>query len=229
MKVVSTARLVCAIFVVSPSPVLASNPTGANNPVESTASVTVETPIVLGQQAPAGQMILPANTELTITPNDTISSKKVREKDVFTVSTVYDVILNGMIVIPRGSRGQAEVMWRTGKGAFGKSAKMEIEMRWLEVGGRRIGLEGKHRQEGEGNTGATIGVVVAAGPFGAFVTGKSAVIPNGMQLKAHTTEPVPFIAAHTQPMLQQATVVAGGSSVSEGTTPAISSTHSNTQ
>ena len=69
---------------------------------------------------------------------------------------------------------------------------MELQFDWLDLNGRRISLTGKHRQEGEGNTGAAIGAVVAVGVFGAFVTGKSAKVPHGMQLSARTAEALPI-------------------------------------
>jgi hypothetical protein len=164
---------------------------------------------------------LPANTDLTVTPNSDVSSKTMRAGDVFTVSTVYDVMMNNYIVIPKGTRGQGKVTWRTGKGAFGKSAKMDLVMEWIELGGRRVTIEGKHRQEGQGNTAATLGTVLAVGVFGGFVTGKSAVVPNGMQLKAHTAEPIQFRSEALQPAPLQAAVVSGGPVVSQGTSPSV--------
>ncbi|EMD81794.1 hypothetical protein C725_2842 [Pacificimonas flava] len=36
----------------------------------------------------------------------------------------------------------------TGKGMFGKSGKMDVEIRYIEVDGNRIPVVGKFRQEG---------------------------------------------------------------------------------
>jgi hypothetical protein len=141
----------------------------------------------------APKMVLPPNTEVAVTPNDNLTTKGSKEGDTFLISTVFDVMYNGYVVIPRGTPGQGTIIWRTGKGAFGKSAKMEIQFDWLDLNGRRISLTGKHRQEGEGNTGAAIGAVVAVGVFGAFVTGKSAKVPHGMQLSARTAEALPIV------------------------------------
>lgn len=188
------------------------------------AEAVNQSPVVAAAVAPVASSnvwVLPANTELTITPNSDVSSKTMREGDVFTVSTVYDVMMNNYIVIPKGTRGQGKITWRTGKGAFGKSAKMDLVFEWIEVGGRRVTIEGKHRQEGQGNTAATVGTVLAAGVFGGFVTGKSAVVPNGMQLKAHTAEPIQFQSQALQPAPLQAAVVSGGPVVSQGTSPAV--------
>ncbi|HZV18565.1 MAG TPA: hypothetical protein VFF84_07750 [Sphingobium sp.] len=171
----------------------------------------------------AAVLVLPANTELTLTPNSDLSSKSVREGDTFPVSTVYDVMQDGYIVIPRGTRGQGKVAWRTGKGAFGKSAKMDLAFEWIEVGGRRVVIEGKHRQEGSGNTAATVGTALAAGVFSAFVTGKSATVPHGMQLKAFTAEPISFQLARLPRQAPNAQILPGQSGPAQGTTPFVTS------
>lgn len=135
---------------------------------------------------------LSPNTEVTVTPNDTLSSKSIKVGDKFRLSTVFDVMQDGFVMIPRGSYGEGTVTYRTGKGAFGKSAKFEVEFNWIDLNGRHVPLTGKFRSEGEGNTGAAVGAVVAVGVFGAFVTGHSATITNGQQLRAYTAEPLAF-------------------------------------
>lgn len=74
---------------------------------------------------------------------------------------------------------------RTGRAVFGKSGKMEIELRSIDLNGQRIPVTGKYRQEGEGDTLAAVGAVVLAAPL-MFVTGKSAVIQRGRELSAYT-------------------------------------------
>ena len=143
--------------------------------------------------APATRLItLSPNTEVVVTPNDTLNTKSVKVGDKFRLATVFDVMQDGIVLIPRGTPGEGTVSYRTGKGAFGKSGKFEVEFNNLDLGGRKIALTGKHRQEGDGNTGAAVGAVVAVGVFGAFVTGHSATLTNGQQLRAHTAEPLSF-------------------------------------
>lgn len=76
----------------------------------------------------------------------------------------------------------------TNKGMSGKSGKFEIEITHVEVGGRRIPLEGTFRQEGEGNTVATIGAVAVVPVAGFFVTGRSGRMPSGSELTVYTAE-----------------------------------------
>lgn len=166
--------------------------------VAETAAAPAAVPAVaaapaLAVAAPAPGLMLPAATEIVLTPDAEANSKKLREGHTVPMRTVFDVMHNGVVVIPKGTRGMGTVTWRTGKGAFGKSAKMEITFNELTLpNGHRLPLAGMHRQEGQGNTGAAIGAAIAVGVFGAFVTGKSAIIPSGQHLMARTSESLAY-------------------------------------
>ena len=183
----------------------------------ASAQVVVEAKSIATVAEASGDWTLPVNTEITVTPNNDLTTKSLKEGDTFTITTVYDVLMNNYIVIPRGTRGQGRVTWRTGKSAFGKSAKMELAFDWIVIGDKRVAIEGKHRQEGDGNTGATIGAVVAVGPFAGFVTGKSAVVPRGMQLTAFTAEPITVRVAGLSAAPTKAEIVTSSPVVTQGT------------
>jgi hypothetical protein len=154
--------------------------------------------------APAVTRTLPGNTEVLLSMNEELSTKKNDEGDTFYMTVVHNVVHDGYIVIPKGARATGEVTWRTGKGAFGKSGKMEIELRYVEVGGKRVPLVGSFRQEGEGNTVATVAGVIAAGVFAAFITGKTGRIPAGRELSVRTKEELAFAIPATAPAAQPA-------------------------
>lgn len=138
---------------------------------------------------------LPANSEVLLSVNSEVNSKKVKQGDKFAMSVVRDVMVGDYIVIPRGTPAWGQVSYRTGKGAFGKSAKIEIDLTEVDLNGRHIPLTGHYRIEGQGNTGAAVGAVVAVGVFGAFVTGRSAVMAQGAEYKAFTREILPITLA----------------------------------
>jgi hypothetical protein len=171
----------------------------ASAPLEPLKPIAAQSP----QATP--QTVLPANTEVVLSMNEDLTTKggNIEEGTMFNLTVVSDVKLGDLVVIPKGSRGAGEVTWKTGKGAFGKSGKMDVELRYVEVGGQRIPIEGKYRQEGEGNTVATVGTVLLAGVFAGFVTGKSAKIPRGRELSARTKVDVPValpVAAKPAPV-----------------------------
>ena len=143
----------------------------------------------------AATTFLPANTEVNLSLNEklTTKGKSLKEGDTFNLTVVQDVMLGDYVIIPKGSRATGEVTWLTSKGMFGKSGKMEIAIRYVEVGGQRVPLEGTFRQEGEGNTVATIAGVVVIPIAGLFITGKSGVIPAERELLARTKNDFPVV------------------------------------
>lgn len=176
----------------------------ASAPVLAQAGEPITAVATLPEPAPA--KVLPANTEIMFRVNDTITTKgnAFAEGDTFSLSVAQDVMLDGYVVIPRNTRAVAKITWLTSKGAFGKSGKMEIALQYVEVNGSRLPIEGTYRQEGEGNTVATVGGVVAAGVFAGFITGRSATIPQGRELVGRTTADLPVrIAAQSGPMAAQ--------------------------
>lgn len=150
------------------------------------------TPIVAQTSQAANTTVLPANTEVIMAMNDNLTTKggNFEVGHIFYLTVAADVKIGDYIIIPKGARGAGEVTWKTGKAVFGKSGKMEIELRYVEVGGQRIQVSGKYRQEGEGNTVAAVGAAILAAPL-LFVTGKSATIPKGRELSARTISDVP--------------------------------------
>lgn len=177
-------------------PVAAQETPAAPAPVEAAPAVLA---VPVAAPASGATRNLPANTEVLLSMNEELSTKKNEEGDTFYMTVVHNVVHDGYVVIPKGARATGEITWRTGKGAFGKSGKMEIELRYVEVGGKRIPLVGNFRQEGEGNTVATIGGVIAAGVFAAFITGKSGRIPAGRELSVRTKEELAFAVSPSAP------------------------------
>jgi len=162
----------------------------------STSALAQDAPLLVATSMPTtGQSFLPANTEIRLKMNQEVTTKGDRwsEGDTFNLSVVQDVRFNDYVVIPAGSRALGRITWLTNKGAFGKSGKMDIELEYVEVAGRRINLDGTFRQEGEGNTAATVAGVIAAGVFAGFITGKSGTIPEGRELTGRTEADVPVL------------------------------------
>ncbi len=154
------------------------------------AANPADSPTVVARRVEAattsGRLTLPANTPITVRMNEEITTQRNREGESFYLSVVSDVVRDGYVIIPAGSRAVGRITWLTKKGMFGKSGKMDVSIEAIEVGGTRVPTVGTFRQEGEGNTVATVGVVILAGVFAAFVTGRSGVIPAGRELEIHT-------------------------------------------
>lgn len=186
MKTIHSALLAGAALLLTPSAAFAQD-------VPAAQPAVVETQAAAPMSAEA---LLPANSEIVLTMNETVSSKSHRLGEKFSLTVAQDVKLNGAVVIPRGTRAVAQITRRTGKGGFGKSGKLDFTVRYLDHNGMRIPLEGRHHQAGEGRTGATIGAVVAAGLVGGMlVKGKNAKIEEGREFTVRTVEAIPVVVA----------------------------------
>ncbi|RMB54026.1 hypothetical protein C8J44_1640 [Sphingomonas sp. PP-CE-3A-406] len=148
------------------------------------ASVTV---------APVSQIVVPAHTEMMLRLDEEIGSDRARVGQPVAVSVARDVIVDGLVVIPRGTAGTGAVTYRTGKGAFGKSGKVDIELRSVDVGGRMVPVVGRYHAAGDGRTGETIGTILIGGVVaGAFVTGHHAIFEEGREFTAFTGAATPI-------------------------------------
>ena len=181
------AVALCAALSVMPSSVQAQ---------AASSSTTAGAVVAVAREVPTeGNAFLPSNTEIWLTVNQQVSSKTTKVGQKFPLSVSRDVMVGNYVVIPRGTPAEGQLTYRTGKGAFGKSAKIEFDLVDIDLKGRLVPVSGHYRIEGQGNTGATVGVVVAAGVFGAFVTGHSAVIQQGAEYRAFTKEQLPVVLA----------------------------------
>jgi len=166
-----------------------STPAFSQDVAPSPVPASVSTAPIVAQPVETAGIALPANTEITLSVNEELNSRRSHEHDTFNLSVVNDVRLGDYVVIPAGTRAVGEITWLTGRGMFGKSGKMDVALRYIDLNGRQIPIEGTFRQEGEGNTVATVAAVVLVAPIaGLFITGHSAVIPAGRQLTVHTRE-----------------------------------------
>lgn len=178
MKVLLTGAAAAALISTSLS--AQTVPVEATVPVEP-VPVAAPAPLTLNQGVP-----------IQLAVAEEVNSSTHRAGDTFRLTVLNDVMVGNTIVIPRGTPAGAEITWRTGKGAFGKSGKLEFSLRYLDLNGQRIPLTGSFRQEGEGNTVATGVGILAVGVFAGFITGKRARLPVGRELMGQLASPVTF-------------------------------------
>ncbi len=188
MKNLNYARILCAASAVVFSSIAVAQPS-ESAPAAEAAPVAAEAPAV---EPVAADLILNSGTPITLAVTEEVNSSTHKEGDTFKLTVMNDVKIADKIVIPRGTPATGEITWRTGKGAFGKSGKLEFALTHIDLNGQRIPVTGNFRQEGEGNTVATGVGVIAIGVFAGFITGKRARLPAGRELMAQLAQNVPF-------------------------------------
>lgn len=159
-----------------------------------TPSVGASQPAPMAVPAQSAEaMVLRAGAEVPMKTLTELSSKTNRQGNRFELSVTEDVVVEGHVVIPRGSRGVGEIVRLVPKGAFGKSGKMDTVLLYVAVGNHRIQLDGRSGDRGKSGTGATVATAVLAGVASAFVTGTSARVPAGSTMIGYVEKDLPLV------------------------------------
>lgn len=109
----------------------------------------------------------------------------------FDIEIAEDVMLDGRIIIPRGSPGTGELTLVKKKGMWGKSGKLEGRFVSVRANGRDIPIRGTLNDKGVTGTAGVVGAIVVLPLAGFFVTGTSAEIAAGSSFTAKTESDLP--------------------------------------
>ena len=112
-----------------------------------------------------------------------------------------NVLVNGALVIAKGTPVRAEVGEAKGSGMFGKADKLSLRIEsTTAVDGQKVALRGSPQAAGKSRTGTMVAVSALVSPVGVFIKGKNATYPEGTRLTVYTDEAVNVAphAAHGQ-------------------------------
>jgi hypothetical protein len=85
-------------------------------------------PIMVQPSAPAGAAVLPTGADVWVALESELDSHDVTVGDPVRFRVSRDVMLGNYVVIPRGTPASGHVTKREGRGAFGKSGKLEFDI-----------------------------------------------------------------------------------------------------
>jgi len=144
--------------------------------------------------APTGVLTVPALSLVTLRVDDAITSKTAKRGDRFGVTMLNEISVDGVVVVPRGSRGEGEVVHSAGTGFGGRAGELLVTARFLLVGAEKLPLQSfRISKAGVNNTDAAVILAAGAGVIGAvasmFITGTSAEISAGQIAIAKTAQP----------------------------------------
>ncbi len=140
-------------------------------------------------QAPI-RLLLRAGTGISMETREPLSSRTARQGQRVALEVKDSVRVDGHVVIPRGTAAVGEVARVVHRGKFGKSGKLELRAMFIELGGRRIRLEGSTGDRGKSATAPVVAGVLLIGATASLITGKSAILPAGSPLSASVWQDV---------------------------------------
>ncbi|MGH9746124.1 MAG: hypothetical protein ACRD59_08450 [Candidatus Acidiferrales bacterium] len=140
---------------------------GGDNSAQSTAA-----PAPAPSPAVAPPVVIPAGTLLTITIDQTISSKANNNGDAFVASLAAPINVNGAEVLPIGARAKGTVVQAQSAGAVEGGAVLALSLDSITVNGKTYSIQtseyeqtikgrGKRTATGAGG-GAAFGAIVGA-------------------------------------------------------------------
>jgi len=188
MKSLYTLASIGAIlFVVAPVTAQETKETTVNEVVADTVPTTNN--VILKSTS---DNVLRAGTSITLAMMEglTTKGKKLRVGQQFRMETVEAIAINGQTVIPVGSPATGEITAVRNKGMWGKSGRINARILYLRVNGRQIRLSGQFDDKGVTGTAGVVGALVLVPIAGFFMTGTSAKIPVGAQIKAFIDEDI---------------------------------------
>ena len=139
------------------------------------------------------QVNVPAGSAVVMTLDQSVSSKDARTGQKLDGTVAQDVVVNGKVAVPKGSRAQLSVADVEASGRLSGVAKLWLKIDSIEVKGHTYRTATRWSgQTGENhNKRNVVAIGAGAGTAGAAATGKKDVtFPAETKLRFVTTKPI---------------------------------------
>ncbi len=157
------------------------------------------TPMIV-QAPPAGGTVLPQGTSIRLRTTSELHSQNNRTGERFDLEVAEDVMLNGMVVIPRGSPATGELTRVQRRGMWGRSGRLESRLLSVRANGVTIPIRGTVNERGDTGTAGVVASIAVLPIAGFFVTGTSAVMPAGTGFTGMTESDLPLVLPAAAPV-----------------------------
>lgn len=142
--------------------------------------------------APDRTFVLEDATPIKLVLGETISSADATVGQLVSFEVVEDVLVQGVVVIPKGGNAWATVTAAQAKRRMARGGKLDLNIDKVRlVDGSKTLLSAVKNTKGGGHTGAMTGAIVAtslvlwpAAPFFLLMHGKDITIPKGTAITA---------------------------------------------
>lgn len=145
-----------------------------------------------GEPGESTVILLPRDTPVHLMVTQEVTTKTHSVGHRFKLRVNEAVEVDGVAIIPVGAIAWGQVTSAKGSGNLGKSGRLEAELLYVEVGDRRIAIDGQASDKGNSGTAETVMGVIGLGIFGLFAKGNNAKIKAGQKMTAFTVEDVEF-------------------------------------
>ena len=156
----------------------------AISPLAPTFASTQEAP-----QSQPQEITVPDGTAFTVLTVDELSSKTAAEGDPVNMKVADDVVINGHVVIAKGTLVKGTITNVEQRGHMGKGGKLSLRVdSTTTVDGQKIKLRAAKGKGDTGTVGSTIALSVLISPLFLLRRGNHAVIKPGTKIQVYTDE-----------------------------------------
>ena len=188
MKVIDFSlvlALVCCTSALSQTPSSASASAAQDSAANSA-------PIAAAPSAPPPPNTLLDGTAVKLRLAENLSSEKNKTGDQVPFEVVDEVVVDGVVVVPKGAQAVATVTNASPKKSMGRGGKLDVNVDSMRlIDGEKVQLRAVQENKGGGHVGAMTGAIVAtsivffpAAPLFLFIHGKPVEIPQGTVVTA---------------------------------------------
>ena len=155
-------------------------------------SPAVPAGVVPAPPAPVAPNTLQDGTLVKLRISENLSSAHARTGQSVAFEVVEDVLVQGIVVLPKGAQALATVTEASSKKSMGRGGKLDVNVDSARLGdGEKVQLRAVQENKGGGHTAVMTGAIVAtaivffpAAPLFLFIHGKDITIPEGTQVNA---------------------------------------------
>lgn len=123
---------------------------------------------------------IPANTKIPLELTEEISSKTLKKNQQFSLQTTENLIINNVVVIPKGTECQAYVTKARKNGLFGRRGILEFNIPSIKtLNNIDVPLNGYIKGAGKTDGGAVAVAAVVSLAGGLFMKGTNISYPEG--------------------------------------------------
>lgn len=181
----------------------------AAGPGQGRSSSEPSQPEILAYGTPGTHVIVQEDTLIRVMTDQTLSSKKSRDGQAVRFTVSEDVIVNHVLVIPRGATVHGEVVQAKKAGVVAGSSELTLKLDTLELGGQSYPLYAYHlRVVGTSKEKPRVDDMEAAAVIGGLTGAVVSARSNGGPTPAKNAKDIGAGAAAGAGAVALATVVA---------------------
>jgi uncharacterized protein DUF2846 len=138
---------------------------------------------------PQDEIVVPEGTPINVVVAKEVTSKEAKPNDPVEFTVTEDLVINGQVVVRKGTPAIGSVINAEKKGYMGKSGKLAVQVESTTTSdGQRLKLRAAKGREGDDKTTSTMVLSTLISPAFLFLKGSEAKIAPGTVVTVYAAE-----------------------------------------